>query len=72
MTNESMEVSLTGNADHDFVILMIPHHQGAIDMAVVQLKYGSDPELRRKAQSIIDDRKVGVAELEAWLNTHQL
>jgi uncharacterized protein (DUF305 family) len=43
----------TGNADHDFAAMMIPHHQGAIDMAKVELVYGKDPALRRLAQEII-------------------
>jgi uncharacterized protein (DUF305 family) len=47
------QVSQTGNPDHDFATMMIPHHQGAIDMAKVELVYGKDPALRRLAQEII-------------------
>ena len=43
----------TGNPDHDFATMMIPHHQGAVDMAKVELVYGKDPVLRRLAQEII-------------------
>ncbi len=43
----------TGNPDHDFATMMIPHHQGAVDMAKVELIYGKDPALRRLAQEII-------------------
>lgn len=43
----------TGNPDHDFATMMIPHHQGAVDMAKVELLYGRDPVLRRLAQEII-------------------
>src|SRR5262249_30823552 len=43
----------TGDPDHDFASTMIPHHQGAIDMARVELLYGKDPVLRRMAQEII-------------------
>ena len=44
---------LTGKPDVDFARLMIPHHQGAIDMAKVELLYGTDARLRRLAQEII-------------------
>ena len=48
-----MEIARSGNIDRDFVRMMIPHHQGAIDMARVLLKYGQDEHLKRLAQSII-------------------
>lgn len=44
---------MTGNADIDFAAMMIPHHQGAIDMARYQLAHGTDPAMRRLAQEII-------------------
>jgi uncharacterized protein (DUF305 family) len=47
----------TGDVDRDFVALMMPHHQGAIDMARAELKYGHNEELRRSAQSIIAERE---------------
>ena len=48
-----MEIARSGNVDRDFIRMMIPHHQGAIDMARVLLKYGRDERLKRLAQSII-------------------
>ncbi len=48
-----MHVPFTGDADHDFARMMIPHHQGAIDMALVELRYGKDQRLKRLAQEII-------------------
>ena len=45
--------AMNGDPDHDFAAMMIPHHQGAIDMAKVELLYGKDPVLRRLAQEII-------------------
>ena len=47
------QAPMAGNPDHDFAAMMIPHHQGAIDMAKVELLYGRDPALRRIAQEII-------------------
>src|ERR1700742_1491016 len=47
----------TGDVDRDFVALMMPHHQGAIDIAGAELKYGHNEELRRLAQSIIAERE---------------
>jgi uncharacterized protein (DUF305 family) len=44
---------MTGDPDHDFAAMMIPHHQGAIDMAKAELLYGRDPVLRRLAQEIL-------------------
>ena len=51
--HEGMEIARSGDIDRDFMRMMIPHHQGAIDMALLQLKYGHDEKLRRLAQSII-------------------
>jgi len=44
---------MTGYPDHDFAVMMIPHHQGAVAMAKAELMYGKDPVLRRLAQEII-------------------
>jgi uncharacterized protein (DUF305 family) len=49
----AMDVRSSGDADQDFVALMIPHHQGAIDMARAELRYGRNEQLRRLAQEII-------------------
>ncbi len=48
-----MQVPFTGDVDRDFARMMIPHHQGAIDMALVELRYGKDQRLKRLAQEII-------------------
>ena len=52
-----MAVKPTGDADADFAATMIPHHQGAIDMAVAELHYGRNEQVRRIAQEIIVDQQ---------------
>ena len=64
--HKAMAIKYTGDADKDFVAGMIPHHQGAIDMAQVQLKYGKDPEIRKMAESVISDQTREIAEMKAW------
>jgi|SRR4029077_4805978 len=61
----------SGNDDVDFVKLMIPHHQAAIDMAKAQLLYGKDPQLRRLAQEIITDQQSEIELMHLWLKQHQ-
>ncbi len=51
-----MTIKPTGNIDRDFVAMMVPHHQGAIDMAQAELRYGRDAQLRRIAQEIVVDQ----------------
>jgi uncharacterized protein (DUF305 family) len=51
--DHDMMVPSSGNYDRDFATMMVPHHQGAVDMARIELQYGKDPVLRRLAQGII-------------------
>ncbi|CAB3672228.1 CopM family metallochaperone [Paraburkholderia rhynchosiae] len=60
----------TGDADKDFVAHMIPHHQGAIDMAQVELKYGKDPELKRLAKNIIKAQHDEIGFMQRWQAKH--
>jgi len=57
----------TGDPDSDFVTMMIPHHQGAIDMAKTHLLSGTDPQMRRLAQEIITDQQSEMALMHLWL-----
>lgn len=65
--HRDMAIRFTGNADRDFAAGMIPHHQGAIDMANVVLRHGSDPEMRALAQNIIRAQEAEIAQLRAFL-----
>jgi len=58
------------NPDHDFAAMMVPHHQGGIDMAKVELIYGADPELRRLAQAIVTDQQNEIELMQLWLSRH--
>jgi uncharacterized protein (DUF305 family) len=60
----------SGDGDVDFVQLMLPHHQAAIEMAKTQLVYGRDPEMRRLAQEIIADQQSEIALMQLWLKQH--
>jgi uncharacterized protein (DUF305 family) len=64
-------VARSGNSDVDFVRLMIPHHQAAIDMAKTQLLYGKDPQMRRLAQEIITDQQLEIELMQRWLKQQQ-
>ena len=65
--HKDMAVPLTGNADVDFVQGMIPHHQGAIDMAKIVLEHGKDPEIRKLAEEVIAAQEGEIAMMKAWL-----
>ncbi len=57
----AMAVKPTGDVDRDFVAMMVPHHQGAIDMALAVLRYGHNERLRRLAQEIIVTQQEEIA-----------
>ena len=60
----AMEAKPTGDIDRDFVAMMAPHHQGGIDMAVLELRYGKNEQLRRLAQEIIVSQMQEIAAMK--------
>ena len=68
--DESMNITYTGDADRDFVAGMIPHHQGAIDMAKVELQYGKDASLRKLARNIVAAQQREIAVMKKWQERH--
>jgi uncharacterized protein (DUF305 family) len=59
---------MNGNIDHDFATMMMPHHQGAIDMAKAEITYGKDPVMRRLAEEIIVDQQSEIQAMQLWLS----
>ena len=64
---KNMTVPYTGNADVDFMKSMIPHHQGAIDMAKAALQFGKDPEVLKLARDVITAQEAEIAFIKDWL-----
>jgi hypothetical protein len=63
----AMDLPYSGDPDRDFARMMIPHHQGAIDMAKLELQYGKDPRLRRLAEEIIVTQQQEIAVMQLVL-----
>jgi len=69
--SRGMLVESTGDIDRDFVAMMIPHHQGAIDMARAELKYGHNEELRRLAQNIVTRQQNEISDMQIAIGEQQ-
>lgn len=65
------QAPMNGNPDHDFVTMMIPHHQGAVDMAKAVLLSTQDPEIRNLALGIIAEQQIEIKAMQAWLQNHK-
>lgn len=68
--HKDMAIKYSGDADTDFVRGMIPHHQGAIDMATIVLAHGKNPEIRKLAEEIIKAQEGEIAWMQNWLKTN--
>ncbi|MEZ5911727.1 MAG: DUF305 domain-containing protein [Paracoccaceae bacterium] len=62
-----MAIDYTGNPDVDFARGMIPHHEGAVAMAKIVLQYGTDPEIRKLAESIVAAQEGEISWMQGWL-----
>ena len=65
--HQSMSIDMTGDVDVDFVLSMIPHHDGAVDMAKIVIEHGDDPEIRKLAEAIVKAQESEIAFMEDWL-----
>jgi uncharacterized protein (DUF305 family) len=67
MDGSMKAAAMNGSVDHDFAAMMIPHHQGAIEMAKAELLFGKDPAVRRLAQEILVDQQSEIDAMNLWL-----
>src|SRR5262249_48339305 len=72
MHSVMMSTKSSNDSDLDFVKLMLPHHQAAIEMAKIQLMYGKDAQIRRLAQEIITDQQSEIELMELWVKQHSI
>ena len=68
---QMQSMPMTGDMDHDFVMMMREHHQSALDMAQAELEHGKDPKIRSMAKKIITSQKKEIAQFDQWLATHK-
>jgi len=69
MQAQMQSMKMTGDQDRDFLLMMIPHHQSAVDMANAELKYGKRAEVKALARGIIGSQQKEIGEMRRWLRT---
>lgn len=67
MDGSMKAAAMNGSVDHDFAAMMVPHHEGAIEMAKAELSFGKDPTMRRLAQEILVDQQSEIDAMNLWL-----
>jgi uncharacterized protein (DUF305 family) len=70
MHKKMKSMAMTGNQDMDFAMMMVSHHQGAIDMAQAQIEHGKDKQMISAAKKIIAAQRKEIAMFEAWMKKH--
>ena len=72
MNKKMGQMKMTGDIDHDFVVMMKLHHQGAIEMAQVEIDTGKDAKMIKVAKNIITAQTKEIAEFDNWLKKHPM
>lgn len=67
MHGSMMRMTMTGDADRDFLVMMIPHHRAAVEMAQTELQYGHDAKVKALAKRIIAAQEKEIGEMQSWL-----
>jgi len=70
MSRDMAAVPMTGDTDREFAQMMIPHHQGAIDMARNEIARGKNPEMMKLARDVVAAQDKEIAQMKAWLISH--
>lgn len=70
MEAKMKNMKMSSNVDHDFATMMIDHHQGAIDLADIEIEHGKNPDTKSLAEKIKSDSQKDISDLKSWLSNH--